>query len=629
MKLLTRGVCVCLMVVAFSMITTDVFSQSINISPQDLYFGRIPEGTEAIRKIAVSATSVTPLEVTNIRFEGADAALFSLVNVTFPFTVDLTTGSVPFEVVEIQFEPVGEGPVTAQVIVESNAISGPDRIDLTGEGTDLDAGYVIFERIFGSVYGDGLSSVRILDDGGYLLAGGIRRVDDEDEYGDAMLMKTNVFGEIEWSVLYGIDGESEGFSEAIPTSDGGYIAVGNWREPQGATLRPSDVLVVKFDADRFVEWSDTFGQSDFREDDGSDIVEMTGGGYLVLGTSQSITGDLPHNDAYLIKLDAAGNEVWAEPKLYGGDGGDNGARIKPTSDGNYVFIGSSSTYSTGGATDWDFWLTKIDPDGNEIWHENYGGSNWDYSGSVIETADGGFLMSGNTSSAEFGATEPDALLIKADANGIFQWHKKYGFADFQDGGGEVIATQDGGYFILGRAELDYDEGLEVYYSDIYIIKTDMDGNKEWDQLLGGYHNEGASCVRQTDDGGYIISASTGSYNPLIGHRDNYLLKLDGNGEYTDVCCDGFFTPTEFGLAQNYPNPFNNGTTISYNLSRDSQVRLTVFNLLGQAVEVLVDAHQPAGAHKIRLHADEWMSGLYFYQIEAAGYKETRRMLLMK
>ena len=88
-------------------------------------------------------------------------------------------------------------------------------------------------------------------------------------------------------------------------------------------------------------------------------------------------------------------------------------------------------------------------------------------------------------------------------------------------------------------------------------------------------------------------------------------------------------PTEFGLAQNYPNPVNNGTTIQYHLRGDSHVRLTVFNLLGQAVQTLVDTRQAAGTYTVRLNADEWTSGLYFYQIEAEGYKETRRMLLMK
>ena len=363
------------------------------------------------------------------------------------------------------------------------------------------------------------------------------------------------------------------------------------------------------------------------KDEGSDIIELTGGGYLIAGASQTVVGQLPHDDAYIIRIDAQGDSVWT--KVFGGAGGEEAQRIKPTPDGHFVYIGSSSSFSTGGLDDWDFYLVKIDIDGNEIWTKHYGGSLWDKSGSVIVAHDGGFLMSGYTSSPEFGADEPDFFLVKTDADGNQEWTQVYGFDDFRDGGGEVIATSDGGYFVLGGASLDYDPGLEDYRSDIWVIKTDAAGNKEWDHLIGGYHDEGASCVRQTADGGYIISGGTETWNSIIGHKDIYLLKLDRQGGFTDVSRDDAVVPVDYSLGQNYPNPFNNETVINYSIVRPSHVRVTVYNILGRAVLNPVDTYQQPGVYNIRLDAHDLISGLYFYQIEAEDFKQTKRMLLMK
>jgi hypothetical protein len=93
--------------------------------------------------------------------------------------------------------------------------------------------------------------------------------------------------------------------------------------------------------------------------------------------------------------------------------------------------------------------------------------------------------------------------------------------------------------------------------------------------------------------------------------------------------EDFSTPTDFRLSQNFPNPFNNGTMITYSLARNAQVKLTVFNVLGQDVETLVNSFQTAGKYSVQLNADNWTSGIYFYQIEAGDFNETRRMLLLK
>jgi hypothetical protein len=88
-------------------------------------------------------------------------------------------------------------------------------------------------------------------------------------------------------------------------------------------------------------------------------------------------------------------------------------------------------------------------------------------------------------------------------------------------------------------------------------------------------------------------------------------------------------PAEFELAQNYPNPFNPETSIDFGLPEDGQVRLAVYNMLGQEVEVLLDEEVPAGYYTVSWDATGLPSGVYFYRIQARDFAETRRMVLMK
>ncbi len=89
------------------------------------------------------------------------------------------------------------------------------------------------------------------------------------------------------------------------------------------------------------------------------------------------------------------------------------------------------------------------------------------------------------------------------------------------------------------------------------------------------------------------------------------------------------TPKNHRLKQNYPNPFNPSTTISYQLPNASNVTLTVYNLIGKKVATLVDGKRRAGRHKVTFNADRLASGVYIYRLEAKGFNQSRKMLLLK
>ena len=88
-------------------------------------------------------------------------------------------------------------------------------------------------------------------------------------------------------------------------------------------------------------------------------------------------------------------------------------------------------------------------------------------------------------------------------------------------------------------------------------------------------------------------------------------------------------PTEYALSQNYPNPFNPSTVIEFALPRDTQVKLEVFNVIGQKVMTLVDEVRPAGYHAVRLDGKDLASGMYLYRLNTGNQTFMRKLLLLK
>ncbi len=104
---------------------------------------------------------------------------------------------------------------------------------------------------------------------------------------------------------------------------------------------------------------------------------------------------------------------------------------------------------------------------------------------------------------------------------------------------------------------------------------------------------------------------------------------DGKYQYSNEVEVNFEVPLEFNVSQNYPNPFNPNTTISYTLPEASQVKLTVYNSLGEELSTLVNSFNEAGAHTVNFNAARLASGMYFYKIEANGFSQVKKMILMK
>jgi hypothetical protein len=257
-------------------------------------------------------------------------------------------------------------------------------------------------------------------------------------------------------------------------------------------------------------WTRTFGGSS--DDAGYSVQQTTDGGYIITGYTRSYgTGWF---EVYLIKTNANGDTSWT--KIFGGASDDRGYSVQQTLDGGYIITGYTRSY---GAGVYDVYLIKTDANGNETWYKTFGDSSLDYGYSVQQTLDSGYIITGYTDS--YGAGGRDVYLIKADVNGNQQWYKTFGGSS-EDEGYSVQQTSDGGYIITGVTR-SYGAGS----NDVYLIKTDANGNQQWYKTFGGSKNDRGYSVQQTSDSGYIITGNTWSYGAGLG--DVYLIKTDASG----------------------------------------------------------------------------------------------------
>jgi predicted secreted protein len=180
-------------------------------------------------------------------------------------------------------------------------------------------------------------------------------------------------------------------------------------------------------------------------------------------------------------------------------------------------------YALAGATGYsgikDFWLVKTDAAGNAQWNKTYGGTNDDEAYALVQTGDGGYALAGYT--ASFGAGVYDFWLVKTDANGNMQWNRTYG-GTISDIACALVQTSDDGYALAG-ATGDFGAGI----ADCWLVKADSNGIAQWNQTYGGTGYDAAYALVQTVDGGYALAGYTNSFG--AGNLDSWLVKTDAAG----------------------------------------------------------------------------------------------------
>ncbi|MCK4365672.1 MAG: hypothetical protein KAW45_06450 [Thermoplasmatales archaeon] len=381
-----------------------------------------------------------------------------------------------------------------------------------------------WNETFGGSSADEGASVQQTTDGGYIIAG------TTGSYGtgsvDVWLIKTDSNGNEEWNKTYGDTTYPDCGMSVQQTTDGGYIIVG-YRQITTKT----NVLIIKTNTTGNLTWERMIsGQWNHV---GISVDQTNDGGYIIAGFC-AITG--LNNQVLLIKTNSMGYMEWG--KHYGGSSDERGNSVEQTSDGSYIVAGYTRSWGAGKE---DVWLIKMDYNGNIIWDRTFGGSENDYAWSVNQTNDDGYIMTGATKSFGTGDNS-DVWLIKTDSNGIDDWKKRFGSSN-DDIGHSVQQTIDDGYIIAGRT-WSYGAGN----SDLWLIKTDSNGNMNWNITYGGVEPDIARSVQQTSDYGYITVGNTQSYG--AGYTDAWLIKLGPENQPPN-------TPSD-------PNPYDGETDVDIN-----------------------------------------------------------------
>jgi len=256
-------------------------------------------------------------------------------------------------------------------------------------------------------------------------------------------------------------------------------------------------------------WERTWGGEG--NDFGESAQQTTDGGFIIVGETNSIGYNC---NVYLIKTDARGDTLWS--KLYGVLQTNDGRCVQQTYDGGYIIAGGTWVSNR---RSYDVLLIKTNAQGDTLWTKTYGDSGMDYGWSVQQTQDSGYVIAGETSFQ--GAGRGDVYLIKTDGRGDTLWTRAYGGA-MQDRGFSVRQTRDGGYILAGETR-SFGDTL----GDVYVIRTNPQGDTLWTRQLGGNRADRGNSIQQTRNGNYILTGGTESFAKW---RDAiYLVQLDSLG----------------------------------------------------------------------------------------------------
>lgn len=387
-------------------------------------------------------------------------------------------------------------------------------------------------------------------DGGYAVLGHAQSMDGDvtnksNESYDYWVLKFDTTNQLQWQKTYGGSDDDRG-TDLIQTSDGGYAVIGKSKSNDldvSENAGFDDFWVSKLDSSGSISWEYTFGFA------GSDtpysIIQTKDNGYLLSGVldvsasngqgdRNSIGSRHAGGDYWVIKLNASGVKQWSN--YYGGSFTDTAYDAIQTEDDGYIIIGSSDSDDVDISNprgSYDFWVIKISDTGTLVWEKSFGGSEIDEAHAISKTADGNYLIVGDTRSSDLDISQnngaADLWVMKITPDGTLLWEKTLGGSSF-DVGRSISKTQDNGFLISGSSRstngnLTSNKGQ----NDAWVVKINSSGNLEWQKAIGGSEVDFFYDVVELNDQTIVVVGDSNSSNEDIfenkGFTDLLILKL--------------------------------------------------------------------------------------------------------
>jgi len=365
------------------------------------------------------------------------------------------------------------------------------------------------------------------------------------------------------------------------------------------------MFIIKFDAAGNLQWNKVVGGGALERT--YCIISSNDGGYVLCGQTQSYGAGA--NDAILQKLDINGSLQWC--KTFGTTQGEVATRVVQSVDGGFVFTCHTGQNQTNQC------LVKVSSTGEVQW-QNYiaAASGFGTNMSCIQSQDNGFLMAGFSN---LGAGSRDFYLAKFNQAGAYQWMKTTGGAGI-DIAASLLQTSDGGLVISG-----YTNSYGSGNNDMYIVKLDPNlGSCE--NLVDQSITSGSWGTAESQIPNIISSAPVVNSHTPITATGGTLTTICGVVGLSNINSG---IPDYFYLEQNYPNPFNPSTKISFNLPVSGFTTLKVYDIMGREVSELISNDLHAGSHSVTFNGEDLASGIYYYRLESGGNVAVKKMLLVK
>ncbi len=361
--------------------------------------------------------------------------------------------------------------------------------------------HAVWKKTYGGDDGDIAQGIAALDNGDSVIVGTCQSFGAKQT--DICVSRMNDKGEMAWRLMLGGEKVDEG-KAIIRTEDGNLMVLGSTKSY--AKNYDRDLYVVKVSPQGNVIWEQSFGGD--RDEFAGGIAQTDDGGAIVVGDTTSYGKG--YKDIYIAKLDKNGKMV--SSFVVGGNKEDSAQALTRTKDGNMVLVGYRETGRSGNT---DFFIMKIDQNGNKIWSQTYGGDRSDRLNGVTATEDGGIVATGSTYS--YNSENTDLSVMKLNAEGTMLWHKIYGFK-YYEYGNAVSTTSDGGVMVAGGTNT-----LGKGDHSAYLIALNDTGEVVWSHVYGNRGKDSVNAITRLSDGSMIAVGESDSYSRAT---KIYMLKIE-------------------------------------------------------------------------------------------------------